>query len=331
MRTIWLIAIALLLGPMFAQATSGDEDFVYDPQTDTYIFTFWGHETGAPVFERWIFVPHTRIVPTVRSKIKETAAGTLRYEYRIKNGKDSKQNLESLRFVASHASIQSQTTPKGWRGSIVPKNVSSEFRVNWSFSEGGYGAGLMPGKSQDGFGYDSTDLPGITEAKLEGAAVPVKSETPASSLPNPDSEATRKLEEFKAKDYVPRFVAASKIPNPQPFDAAAVLTSLQKHVKEDIVNMKLIDPVFAAQIDRGLQAALDAAKRGNTAGLRGQLKELRLMLKGFGEPEEADHSNAKDDIPEDQINTKAWPHPIAKLAARVIDFDLQYIERRVKE
>lgn len=327
MRAIWLIALVSLIGSIPASAETQVEDFVYDPNTDTYILTFWGKETGTPVFERWVFVPHTRIVPTVKSKVEETDKGVLRYSYRLRNGKESKQNLSSIDFLASHAIKVSQTTPKGWFGGVVSNSNTPEFIISW-FLRGPFGSGLTPGKSQSGFAYDSTDLPGMSEARMAGAAFPIKSDTPASSLPNPDSEATRKLEEFKARDYVPRVVAAPRIANPTPFNAAVVLEGVRSHLNGDLQQMKLVDPVFAAQLDRPLGAAIDAAKVGNTAGAKDNLKQFRKLLKQ--EHEDADREDDKDfDSDEDEKTNQGKPRLIDKLAARVLDFDAKYVLKRL--
>ena len=112
-----------------------------------------------------------------------------------------------------------------------------------------------------------------------------------------------------------------------------MLTSLRKHVKDDFVKMQLIEPEFASKLDLGFAAAIEAAKLGSTEGLRSELKALRHMLKGFGETEEDEHAAKKKDDSddhEDKAKTGNWPHPIAKLAARVLDFDLKYIEKQVK-
>lgn len=322
MRAPWIVALTLVMGPMLAQAQPQVEDFVYDPKTDTYIFTYWGHETGTPVFERGILVPHTRIVPTVQSKIKDTAGGMLRYDYRLKNGKDSKQNLNSIDFLASHADRLNTSTPAGWNGGAVPNVSTTEFIISW-FRMGSYDAGITPGNSQDGFAYNSADLPGISEARLVGAAVPIKSDTPGSSLPPPDSEATRKMEAFKAKDYVPRLVAAPKIGNPVPFSPAVVLANLQKHVKADMASMQLIDPALLALIDRGLTQAIAAAQGGNTPSLLHEIKSLRQLLK-------QEHTDVDQDNDGDDDDKEKKPKPrIAKLAAKVLDFDLKYVEKRI--
>ncbi len=329
MRTTLLFTLALLIGSSPAWGDPQVEDFVYDPQTDTYILTFWGNETGTPVFERWIFVPHTRIVPTVKSKVAETEKGMLRYSYRLTNGKDSKQNLRSINLLATHAASESQLIPKGWIGGVVPNVITPEFIISW-FLRGPRGSGLSPGKSQSGFVYESVDLPGISEARLKGAAVPIKSDSPGTSLPNPDSEATRKLEEFKAKDYVPRFVAAPKVPNPVPLNAVAVLAGLQQHLNTDLVSMKLVDPVFASQLDRALGAALDAERIGNNAATRDNLKQFRKLLKQ--EHDDVDSEDDKDFDKDDEAKEyRGKTGVINRLAARVLDFDAKYVMKQLEK
>lgn len=329
MRIVLLLVLAYFMGSSLTWANPQVEDFVYDPQTDTYILTFWGKETGTPVFERWILVPHTRIVPTVKSKFGETGKGLLHYSYRLKNGRESKQNLRSINFLASHASQDGQLTPNGWDGGAVPDGVSSEYRVGW-FLRGPFGKGLEAGKTQGGFSYSSTDLPGVVEAKLKGAAVPIKSDSPGTSLPNPDSEATRKLEEFKAKDYVPRFIAAPKIPNPDPFNAVTVLTGLRLHLNTDLVSMSLVDPVFASQLDRLLGAALDAARIGNSVAVQDNLRQFRKFLKQ--EHDDVDSEEEKNfETDDERAEDRGKTGVIDRLAARVLDFDAKYVMKELKK
>lgn len=319
-----------LLSSVSAVAQEG-ESLTYDPETGIYTIYYYNtYDQPTPVLQHAQFELPTRIDPNIKFELKESEQGSILYRYKLKSGMASKQDLVLMRLDANSAYPEGQMTPTGWHGSVNPDPASIGVVVGWSKLVRD-GTGLKPGQSQGGFGAQSQDLAGVGMVETWGRVRRDLKPFPDMG-PSSKTEIGRQYYDLIEKnDSVRRPAAVPKIPNPQPFDAAAVLTSLQKHVKEDIVGMKLIDPVFAAQLDRGLQAALDAAKRGNTAGLKGQIKELRLMLKGFGEPGEVDHSNAKDDIPEDQIKTKAWPHPISKLAARVIDFDLEYIEKRVRE
>lgn len=304
---------------------------VYNPQTGDYAVTY---KTDDGSFVEVIYVPATKIEPGFKSILEQTKSGTsVSYRYKLKSGTTSQQNVSALRTEITSIKTGYPVSPENWVGRVFPNSQNSALFLSWVYDFSGQKqslGGLAPGKSVSGFVLESDDLPGVAVMEIKGAA---RRTSWLGHIPEIDTPVGTEVNKLKTNDFVPRPAATPKIPNPQPFDAAAVLTSLQKHIKEDIVSMKLIDPSFAAQLDRGLQAAIDAAKRGNTAGLKEQLKDLRHLLKGFGEPEEADHrAKEKDDdtIPEDQVNTKPWPHPISKLAARVIDFDLKYIEKRAK-
>jgi len=133
--------------------------------------------------------------------------------------------------------------------------------------------------------------------------------------------------EHPERNSVPRTAAVPLIPVPNPFDPAAVLTSVQKHVNQDLVAMKLVDPAFAFQLDRMLQAAIAAAKGGNTVALKSNLKDLRHMLKREHADVDAEDDDKDDGENDDQ--QKAKVRLIDKLAAKVLDFDFKYVEQRL--
>jgi hypothetical protein len=89
--------------------------------------------------------------------------------------------------------------------------------------------------------------------------------------------------------------------------------------------MQLIDPNLLAAIDRGLTQAIAAAQGGNTPSLLHELKNLRKLLK----QEHADVDKDDGDWNDDD-KRKTAKHQIDKLAAQVLDFDLKYVEKRVK-
>lgn len=122
---------------------------------------------------------------------------------------------------------------------------------------------------------------------------------------------------------VPRLAAVPRIPAGQPFDPVLTLTGIQKHLNQDLVSLKLVDPVFASQLDRSLQAALDAAKLNNTRALKDHPKDLRRALKK--EHDDVD----KEDHDDDDEGKPKKSGLIDKLAARVLDFDIKYVEKRV--
>jgi hypothetical protein len=245
----------------------------------------------------------------------------LRYSYRLKNGKASKQNLESIRFLGSHADGSDPYTPAGWRGSLIPAdNAATAYRINWHYKGSDRAAGLAPGGTQDGFAFNSNDLPGIAEAQLRGGAAPYKGPLATTIWAWPPNNAAQgKAYAFESTDFITRLVAAPKIGNPVPFNAAVVLGNLQKHLKTDVVPLGLIDPVLMAVIDRGLIQAIAAAQSGNTTSLLHEIKSLRQLLKN--EYADVDQDNDADDYDDDK-----QPKPrVTKLAARVLDFNLGYV------
>lgn len=93
-----------------------------------------------------------------------------------------------------------------------------------------------------------------------------------------------------------------------------------------MASMQLIDPVLLGLIDRGLAQAIAAAQGGNTISLLHEIKNLRKILKQeHADMDKDDNGGQDNDDKEKKTNS-----PIDKLAARVLDFDLKYVEKRVK-
>lgn len=326
-----LIATAqgAVLTPISPAPPGTTEGVVLDLETGNYVITYEAADELRPQgLYQTIYTPATKINPSVKSRFKEMERpDAIVYSYKVKNGKDSKQNLEGLIVIASHA-YPGSAGPRGWYGGIVTNVDGPGFRIGWHYSGSEDLGGIAPGAALGGLEFKSSDLPGIGIMQLRGAT-PIQ----AYAGYGPSQEIADQIREIDRKNFVPQTVALPKIPVPSPFDAAAVLTSLRKHVKDDFVKMQLIEPEFANKLDLGFATAIEAAKQGSTEGLRIELKALRHMLKGFGETEEDEHAAKKKDDSddhEDKAKTGDWPHPIAKLAARVLDFDLKYIEKRVK-
>lgn len=341
------IVIGFLIGfvALQVQSESPEEGVFLDPRTGDYRVRFLSDPDNSTTLVEEVFYPHTKIVPIVNSKLDTLNDGLIEYRYKVRNSEASKQNIITLILYVSSANSAGQIFPPKWSGSVTPNIGGVGDIVGWGSRMYKYEIGVVtnlndsrwkepallgiaPGSVPVEFGFRSRDLPGIEIIRLRGAAAIT---TFSVEGPDPTSPVGKTYHELRQRDFVPRFVAAPRIPVPAPFDAATVLAHIQKHLVDDLVPMKLVDPAFADRFHRLLDAAIDAAKRGNTAGLRAHLKDLRLVLKGFGEPGEANHAAKKDDdLPDDQINTKHWPHPVAKLAAQVLDFDLNYVEKKLK-
>lgn len=317
------------LTPISPAPPGATEGVVFDLETGNYVITYEAADDLRPQgLYQTIYIPATKIDPSVKSRFKEMGhTDAIVYTYKVRNEKKSKQNLGGVLMTTVSHAYSGSVAPRGWRGSIITNVDGSGFRVGWHYSGSEDLGGIIPGASLDGLELRSRDLPGVGIMQLMGST-PIR----AYAGYGPSQEIVDQVKAIDQKDFVPRTVALPKIPVASPFNATAVLTSLRKHVKDDFVKMQLIEPEFANRLDQGFATAIEAASRGGTEGLRQELKSLRHMLKGFGEPEEAEHAAKKKDTDEaeDQVKTKEWPHPIAKLAARVLDFDLKYVEKRAE-
>ncbi len=317
-------AVGLICFLVCSAPKAQEEAIVLDPSTRNYIISYRGFDldTGAEPWRRVVFVPATKIDPVAKSRFKLTNQGLVAYHYKIKNASTSQQALSGFRALVSQANRTSQAVPQGWRGSVVPDRNTANMRLNWSYSRQQAGDGLRPGASQSGFWVESSDLPGVGMLRLRGAA-------PTLAFPDegPDQELSDKLDELSSpdNDSVPHLAAVPRIPNPTSFNAVVVLGGVQKHVKDDMASMQLIDPALLALVDRGLTQAIAAAQGGNTPSLLHEIKSLRKLLK----QEHADVDKDDDDRDDDD-KSKTAKLQIDKLAARVLDFDLKYVERRVK-
>lgn len=315
-------AVGLLCFLVCSAPKAQEEAIVLDPASGNYIVNYRGLDldTGAEPWRRVVFVPATKLDPVAKSRFELTDRGLVTYHYKVKNESTSQQALSGFFALVSQADRTSQAAPQGWHGSVVPDRNTTHMRLNWSYSRQQAGDGLKPGANQAGFWVESNDLPGVGIMHLRGA-------TPTLAFPDegPNQELADKLSQLRRPDNnsVPRLVSVPRIPNPTPFNIVVVLGGIQQHVKIDMVSMQLIDPALLGLIDRGLTQAIAAAQGGNTPSLLHEIKNLRQLLK----QEHADVD--KDDWDDDDKEKKTKPR-IDKLAARVLDFDLKYVEKRVK-
>lgn len=314
----------LCLGVLGAfPALAQEESIVLDPGTGNYIVNYRGFPPEEQMY-RVVFVPATKIEPVVKSSFTLTEQRNIRYRYKVTNGRNSKQPLVAFRMRVSNVIESSQLIPEGWRASIIPNFVDARILVNWGYADlkEDDSAGLLPGQSQSGFSIDSPDLPGVDMARLSGA-------TPIFAVfeegPDPSSEVGKKLNQLEANDFVLRPVAAPLIPVPSPFNAATFLEAIRAHVKT-WVEMKLLDPALAMELDQQFQSAITALQSGNTSAARLYLRDLRTLVKKH----HADLDQEGEDDQEDKATKKDKPL-IDKLAAKVLVFDLKFLLKKLAE
>jgi len=181
---------------------------------------------------------------------------------------------------------------------------------------------LAPGGRQGEFVADSNDLPGIVMAQITGDSQPAtwigeyESSTPVG----------RQIDDLTTNDFVGRLAVAPRIPVPTPLDTAAVLRNIQKHVDSDLVKLGLVNPSFAAELDRWFQAAIAAVSNGNLGAVRHDLNELHRLLEREHKGLDRGDEEGKDTKGRDRGRSGL----IDRLAARVLAFDLKYVEHQLR-
>ena len=90
------------------------------------------------------------------------------------------------------------------------------------------------------------------------------------------------------------------------------------------VGLKLFDHALSSQFDRLFRAAIDTAGRNNSPGVVAAVKDMRKLLKKEHEDVDSDGDDDKDDA-----KAKNQRALIDKLAARVLDFDLKFVSKRL--
>lgn len=299
----------------------GQERIVQDSRTSEYVIEYIGND-GTLKTVRW--TPATNIQVTVRSRFKQSG-DRINYSYAINNHKNSLQPVLGFRVLIKGSMEKDLLAPKNWNASVVKNydDPTAGVWVSWTPNRTEYS--LTPGESLSGLDMVNTELPGAGMALARGLM---------SVLTYPDEGPSGALIEFmedggflkKASEGVSRLAAVPRIPNPAPFNAVVVLGGIQKHAKDDMAAMQLIDPALLALIDRGLTQAIAAAQGGNTPSLLHEIKSLRKLLK-----QEYANVDMDDDGDRDGDDKEKKVKPlIDKLAARVLDFDLKYVEKRVK-
>ena len=143
---------------------------------------------------------------------------------------------------------------------------------------------------------------------------------PGNEFMDPKSDIAKQYYALVANDFVPRFVAVPAIHVTNRADVASLLHGIQIQ-SQSWVGMQLLDPALSSQFDRLYQSALDASTRNNPKAVTVALGDIRKLLK-------KEHEDLDEDR-DDDAKAKPQKRLIDKLAARVLDFDLRYVERHL--
>ena len=312
---------------------AGQEGVVLDPQTGDYIVTYKSGYSGK--IYQLVFVPSTKIKPRLKSKFgRKHDKYTIFYRYKVKNGPDSKQNIDMLLTKVSGINPGGQLSPPEWDGIVATDTDSPRLRLAWNFRGDEFLGGLAPGRDLGGFALASVDLPGIAVVQITGAA-PVTNWIGHA----PQGVAGDQLDEIEKNNFVPRHAAVPRIPVPEPFDATTVLGSIQKHVQE-LVTMELVEPVFAGQLDALFAAATEALGRDDAESALSHLKDLRHLIQQERHENKKDKKHKREKKKKGKHDDEGWDdqeekagrdHQVTRLAARVLRFDVRFVAKRLRE
>ena len=321
LRSMFVLgALFITSAPAFADQVifeDGPNQIILETATRDYLVRYVGDD-GTLKTIRW--TPPTNIDASVQSRFKLAGNDAVRYTYTIQNNKSSPQSIVSAKVLVGAADEKAVAAPDSWEIDVVKnyKEGATDYWIHWSQ----YRTGLPSGQRQGGYAVVKSDLPGMGHLWLRGASSMI-----GFSDEGPRGKMVHYLEGdffFAHIDGVPHVAATPRIPIPAPFNAVVVLGGIQKHVQDDMASMQLIDPALLGLIDRGLTQAIAAAQIGNTSSLLHEIKNLRKLLK-------QEHADVDQDNDGDDDDKEKQPKPrIAKLAAKVLDFDLKYIEKRTK-
>ncbi len=340
---ICLTLLACNLFSLVSNAIEPGEGIVFDSFTGNYTVSYFVElEDGSKLLQKTIFEPATKIDPSVRSKYRLEDGNKVIYGYTISTSPQSFQPLDTIRFVfdskiygsqgfptdissATEAQVVSildankmaLATPAGWDGGVFP-NRTGGVRINWNSINH---MGIQPGNSLTGYGFTSQDIPGIGVVELEG----IRKRRITYAGGGPQGDVKQQFTALRKKDFVTRTAVIPSIAVPVPFDAAILLDRIRTHVAT-WPGKQLLDPAFAAQLDRTMEAAANAFRNDQPKAGREHIKSLRKLL--AKEHKYLDHDDEdNDDTPEHKAATRLT---IDRLAARVLDFDLRYVLKRME-
>ena len=113
-----------------------------------------------------------------------------------------------------------------------------------------------------------------------------------------------------------------------PFDAAVLLERIQTQT-HSWIDKQLLDAAFSSQLDRSFQSAISACRLNQPRVGKQEIQTMRKLIEkeqpnmGRDEEHESDKNQEKNGDQKSAL--------IDRLAARVLDFDLEYVTKRMDD
>jgi hypothetical protein len=350
-------ALAMALLMWNAQAYEG-EGIVLDPATGNYIITYMGDEDR---LMQTTFVPATKIMPSVRSAFRLDKDFTVTYRYSVSNASTAPNPIDTfmvddvvnpiigelpfpheamyradgeVSFKAYHDAEKANiASPPSWEAGFA--RGSGLKRIHWGegwnpVTDTRIGKPILAGDTLSGFGFKSIDLPGVGESKLRGGLALFGYPDDG---PDEDSPIFEQINKLRDNDHVVRSVAVPTISLPAVFDAAVVVDRIREHVAT-WPSKQLADATVAAQLDAELLATASAYRANQPQVARDHIEILLDLIrrehKDIDRDDDDEHDNKRGGKESDRKVT-SQPIRLDRLAARVLDFDLKYVLKRMKK
>jgi len=145
--------------------------------------------------------------------------------------------------------------------------------------------------------------------------------------PVEDSDVLDELNRLRDNDFITRPVAVPMIAVPAPFDAAVLLERIQAQM-HTWISVQLLDASFSSQLDRAFQSAISAYRLNQPQVGKKYIQTMRELIKKEHSDLGRDEENENGKVQEKNGDKISQSKLIDKLAARVLDFDLNYLMKR---
>lgn len=354
-----IISSLLLVVATFENAYSAPlrqgEGIIRDQITGDFIATYWDEDETGGEYVKATLISATKIDPAVKSIFMTLPDEVIQYRYHVKNGDAAKQGIISLSMRglpyevhlvnSAHfgepgsgygADLMSAAlvSPIRWDGNGARVARLKVTNLGWNYdlsempvdeSKIDYLDGIRPGSSLTGFGFHSTELPGLIAARLVGNVGWGDKFRPLGEATT-DSGIYQQMKELEDRNHVACNVAAPSVVVPVPFDPALLLDRIRTEM-QTWPGKQMLDTSFAAKLDGLLTSAANAYRLNNPKAAREHIESVRKLL--AKEHHNVDHDDEDDeDTEEHKRKTRLT---IDRLAARVLDFDLRYVLKRTEQ
>lgn len=274
-------------------------------------------------------MPATKIIPLVKPDYTFDNENLIKYKYKVRNVTDTEQSITGFHFEGVNVGSGVMAAPSGWFA-ISAKISSSSYSTGWlavgkesvsedkSDDKDDSEIGILPGKTEGGFGFSVKFLPGVLNFKLSGSA-------PILAFPDegPTGEIGKQLEKLERVNSVGVPVAAPLISIQS--TNSQIIEMLNSHLvdlnNEGYLSQELKNSLSDLLVIAKNSIDLDDIRSAKTA-LENALHLLKKEQKGL---EESEWSM------KDKKSVTGVRPEILKLAARALKFHIKYVIDQLEE